>query len=140
MNLDSAAFASQELLTEKIRTRTAKVGVIGLGYVGLPLAVEFANVGFFVTGIDVQASKVAELNSGASYIQDVPTDTVRKHVESGDLRATADFSVIAELDTVNIAVPTPLHKTGSAQESVIGPDFSGVCLRAGFSYSASDAR
>jgi len=119
MNLDSAAVASQELLTEKIRTRTAKVGVIGLGYVGLPLAVEFANVGFFVTGIDVQASKVAELNSGASYIQDVPTDTVRKHVESGHLRATADFSVIAELDTVNIAVPTPLHKTKDPNMSFV---------------------
>jgi UDP-N-acetyl-D-glucosamine dehydrogenase len=110
---------TQELLTEKIRTRIAKVGVIGLGYVGLPLAVEFANVGFSVTGIDVQASKVAELNSGSSYIQDVPTDTVRKHVESGRLRATSDFSVIAELDTVNIAVPTPLRKTKDPDMSFV---------------------
>jgi UDP-N-acetyl-D-glucosamine dehydrogenase len=109
----------QELLTKKIRTRTAKVGVIGLGYVGLPLAVEFANVGFSVTGIDVQASKVADLNSGCSYIQDVPTDTVRKHVESGHLRATSEFSVIAELDTINIAVPTPLRKTKDPDMSFV---------------------
>jgi UDP-N-acetyl-D-glucosamine dehydrogenase len=109
----------QELLTEKIRARTAKVGVIGLGYVGLPLAVEFANVGFSVTGIDVQASKVAELNSGCSYIQDVPTNAVRKLVESGHLRATSEFSVIAELDTINIAVPTPLRKTKDPDMSFV---------------------
>jgi len=109
----------QELLTEKIHTRTAKVGVIGLGYVGLPLAVEFANAGFSVTGIDVQASKVAELNAGRSYIQDVPTETVRQHVESGHLRASTDFSVIADLDTVNIAVPTPLRKTKDPDMSFV---------------------
>jgi len=99
--------------------KTVKVGVIGLGYVGLPLAVEFANAGFSVTGIDVQASKVAELNSGSSYIQDVPTDTLRKHVESGHFRATSDLSVIAELDTVNIAVPTPLRKTKDPDMSFV---------------------
>jgi UDP-N-acetyl-D-glucosamine dehydrogenase len=109
--MQPALATMQELLTEKIRTRSAKVGVIGLGYVGLPLAVEFANAGFSVTGIDVQDFKVAELNAGRSYIQDVPTDTVRQHVESGHLRATTDFSVVTELDTVNIAVPTPLRKT-----------------------------
>ena len=119
MNLDSTVLASQELLTEKIRTRTAKVGVIGLGYVGLPLAVEFAKVGFSVTGIDVQAFKVTELNAGRSYIQDVPTDAVRQHVESGHLRAAVNFSVIAELDTVNITVPTPLRKTKDPDMSFV---------------------
>lgn len=114
-----ALVTMQELLTEKIRARTAKAGVIGLGYVGLPLAVEFANAGFSVTGVDVQSSRVAELNSGCSYIQDVPADTVRQHVESGHLRATAEFSVIAELDTVNISVPTPLRKTKDPDMSFV---------------------
>lgn len=117
--MQPALATMQELLTEKIRTRTAKVGVIGLGYVGLPLAVEFANAGFSVTGIDVQVSKVAELNAGRSYIQDVPTETVRQHVESGHLRASTDFSVIADLDTVNIAVPTPLRKTKDPDMSFV---------------------
>jgi UDP-N-acetyl-D-glucosamine dehydrogenase len=117
--MQKALATMQELLTEKIRTHTAKIGVIGLGYVGLPLAVEFANAGFSVTGIDIQSSRVAEINSGCSYIQDVPADTVRQHVESGHLRATTDFSVIAELDSVNIAVPTPLRKSKDPDMSFI---------------------
>jgi UDP-N-acetyl-D-glucosamine dehydrogenase len=106
-------------LQEKIRTRTAKVGIVGLGYVGLPLASEFAGAGFTVTGIDVQPSKVNQLNGGESYIQDVPSDVVRRHVEAGRLRATTDFSAIAELDTVNIAVPTPLRKTKDPDMSYV---------------------
>jgi len=102
---------SLQCLSEKIRTRSAKVGVIGLGYVGLSLAVEFANAGFSVTGIEVQASKVARLNEGSSHIKDVPSDDLRQLVDSGKLRATEDFSVISKLDIVNIAVPTPLNKT-----------------------------
>jgi len=98
-------------LTEKIRSRTARVGVVGLGYVGLPLAVEYAKAGFSVTGIDVQASKVDTLNKGESYIQDVPQSEVHELVEAKKLRATRDFSVIRELDTINICVPTPLRKT-----------------------------
>ncbi len=109
----------RELLTEKVRTRAAKVGVIGLGYVGLPLAVEFANVGFPVTGIDVQATKVDELNGGRSYVQDIAGDVVQRHVDSGRLRATTDFSVIAELDAVSIAVPTPLRKTKDPDMSFV---------------------
>ena len=109
----------QELLTEKLRDRTAKVGVVGLGYVGLPLAMEFANAGFHVTGIDVQPAKVSELNAGTSYIQDVPTAVLRPFVKSGAFRAITDFSVIAELDTVNIAVPTPLRKTKDPDMSFI---------------------
>jgi UDP-N-acetyl-D-glucosamine dehydrogenase len=109
--MEAVLITTQELLAEKIRTRTAKVGVIGLGYVGLPLAVEFAGAGFHLTGIDVQESKVDSLNRGESYVQDVPTAILRPHVESGKFAATTDFSVIAELDTINIAVPTPLRKT-----------------------------
>ena len=108
-----------EVLKDCIAQRTARVGGIGLGYVGLPLAVEFANAGFKVTGIDVQESRVAELNAGHSYIQDVPTDIVSEHVRKGALSATTDFSVIAELDTINICVPTPLRKTKDPDMSYI---------------------
>ena len=98
-------------LREKITNKTALVGVVGLGYVGLPLAVEFAKAGFHVVGIDVLASKVDAINQGESYIQDIPTEVLRPLVEAGLIRATTDFSVVQELDTINIAVPTPLRKT-----------------------------
>jgi len=111
--------AAATALEEKIRNRTARVGVIGLGYVGLPLAMEFAKAGFSVTGIDIQPSKVAQLNRGESYVQDVPADTVEKWVSGGKFRATSDFSVISDLDTVNIAVPTPLRKTKDPDMSYI---------------------
>ncbi len=106
-------------LQEKIRNRTAKVGIVGLGYVGLPLAVEFAKAGFDITGIDVQESKIEALNAGRSYVQDVPTEELRPHVESGTFRATTDFSVVRELDTINIAVPTPLRKTKDPDMSYV---------------------
>jgi len=109
----------EDILEEKIKSRVARVGIIGLGYVGLPLAVEFAKAGFTVTGIDVQESKVAQLNTGESYIQDVATSTLRPLVEAGKLRATTDFSAVADLDTINIAVPTPLRKTKDPDMSFI---------------------
>src|ERR1700742_1952706 len=98
-------------LEEKIGARTARVGIVGLGYVGLPLAVEFAKAGFSVTGIDLVESKVARINAGDSYIQDIPTEEVGRLVGENRLTATTDFSVISELDTINICVPTPLRKT-----------------------------
>jgi len=106
-------------LRQKIHDRTARVGVVGLGYVGLPLAVEFANAGFHVTGIDVQAAKVDRLNAGDSYIQDIPTEILRPLVESGRLRATTDFSAVRDLDTIDICVPTPLRKTKDPDMSFI---------------------
>jgi UDP-N-acetyl-D-glucosamine dehydrogenase len=106
-------------LEEKIQNRAARVGVIGLGYVGLPLAMEFAKAGFSVTGIDIQESKVSQLNGGHSYVQDVPADTLRKCITEGKFRATSDFSVISDLDTINIAVPTPLRKTKDPDMSYI---------------------
>jgi UDP-N-acetyl-D-glucosamine dehydrogenase len=109
---------SQEL-RRKIESREARVGVVGLGYVGLPLAVEFAQAGFTVTGIDLDSRKVNALNSGESYIQDVPTAEVKALVEAGRLRATTDFSVVKDLDTINIAVPTPLRKTKDPDMSYI---------------------
>ncbi len=108
-----------EILEEKIKLRTARVGIIGLGYVGLPLAVEFAKAGFSVTGIDLDASKVARLNRGESYVQDVPSGILGPLVESKTIQATTDFSAVRDLDTINIAVPTPLRKTKDPDMSYI---------------------
>jgi UDP-N-acetyl-D-glucosamine dehydrogenase len=107
------------LLQEKIKNHTAKVGIVGLGYVGLPLAVEFAQAGFEVVGIDISQWKVDELNKGVSYIQDIPTATLRPLVESGKLRATSDYAAVADLDTINVCVPTPLGKTKDPDMSFI---------------------
>jgi len=106
-------------LAEKIANKTAQVGIIGLGYVGLPLAVEFAKAGFTVTGIDLVESKVERINAGDSYIQDIPAGEVQALVDAGKLRATTDFSVVAGLDTINICVPTPLRKTKDPDMSFI---------------------
>src|SRR5271168_3479097 len=113
------AQTTANILEEKIASRRARVGIIGLGYVGLPLAVEFAKAGFQVTGIDIDESKVADLNRGESYIQDVPSETLRPLVEAGKFRATVDFSAVQDLDTINIAVPTPLRKTKDPDMSYI---------------------
>lgn len=106
-------------LQERIAKRTAKVGVLGLGYVGLPLAVEFAKAGFDVTGIDVQTDKVDQFNAGRSYVKDVSDDVFRPLIKTGKLRATTDFSVISELDTIDICVPTPLRKTKDPDMSYV---------------------
>jgi UDP-N-acetyl-D-glucosamine dehydrogenase len=110
---------SAGILEEKIRSRKARVGVVGLGYVGLPLAVEFARAGFTVIGIDVSKEKAERVNAGDSYVGDVPTGVLAPLVASGKLRATADFSVVRELDTINICVPTPLRKTKDPDMSFI---------------------
>jgi UDP-N-acetyl-D-glucosamine dehydrogenase len=119
MQIATAAAAPAGALERKITSRTARVGIVGLGYVGLPLAVEFAKAGFAVTGIDVQESKVAKLNAGESYVQDVPNQALRPLVESEKFHATTDFSAVADLDTINIAVPTPLRKTKDPDMSFI---------------------
>ena len=98
-------------LKDKIRDRKARIGVIGLGYVGLPLAVEFASKGFDVTGFDVDASKVEAINAGRSYILDVKTEEVKASVDAGRLRATSDMSHLKDMDAIDICVPTPLRKT-----------------------------
>ena len=108
-----------ELLRQKIENRQAKTGVVGLGYVGLPLAVELAHAGFSVTGIDIDQSKVDSLNRGESYIQDVPTSVLKPLVENGLIKATTDFGAVSELDTINICVPTPLRKTKDPDMSYI---------------------
>jgi UDP-N-acetyl-D-glucosamine dehydrogenase len=108
-----------EILRHKILEKRARVGIVGLGYVGLPLAVEFAKAGFCVTGIDVSEEKTKRVNAGDSYVGDVPSATLKPLVESGKLRATTDFSAALELDTINICVPTPLRKTKDPDMSFI---------------------
>ena len=110
---------SQEILQEKIRDRSAKIVILGLGYVGLPLATIFAEAGFDVIGVEPDSRKVEILSRGESYIQDVPTNTLAPLIQSGKLRATTDFSVLAEADAVSICVPTPLRKTGDPDLSFI---------------------
>jgi UDP-N-acetyl-D-glucosamine dehydrogenase len=103
--------STAEALHQKITSRTARVGVVGLGYVGLPLAVELARAGFKTTGIDLDKRKVDAINRGESYIQDVPTSDVAEFHKAGRLSATADAAIVSSLDTINICVPTPLRKT-----------------------------
>jgi UDP-N-acetyl-D-glucosamine dehydrogenase len=117
--LDSSPVATAQILAAKIRGRRARVGIVGLGYVGLPLAVEFARAGFTVTGIDTSEEKVRRVNAGDSYIGDISSATLAPLVESGGLRATTDFSAVLELDTINICVPTPLRKTKDPDMSFI---------------------
>src|SRR5688572_24446750 len=105
---DSALGAALE---EKIRAGTARVGTIGLGYVGLPLSVEFAAAGLHVTGFDVSEEKVGHVRRGESYIKDVAGARVQELVAGGFLTATSDFRQLAECDAVIICVPTPLGKT-----------------------------
>jgi UDP-N-acetyl-D-glucosamine dehydrogenase len=108
---DRAVPLSAEPITRRLRDRTARVGVIGLGYVGLPLAVEFADAGLQVVPVDVDVAKIESLRLGESYIPDVPGDRLRRQVEAGRLAATTDFRALADVDAVSICVPTPLRKT-----------------------------
>ena len=106
-------------LLSKIIERRAVVGVIGLGYVGLPLAVEFGRAGFTVIGFEVDTSRIDTINKGESYIPDVPSQVVQQLVERGKLSATADFSKLADTDAVIVCVPTPLRKTKEPDISYI---------------------
>jgi UDP-N-acetyl-D-glucosamine dehydrogenase len=98
-------------LLDRIRTHKARIGVIGLGYVGLPLAVEFARKGFDVSGFDVDESKTAAINAGQSYIPDVAQAELNEVVKAGRLRGTNRMSELAGMDAIDICVPTPLRKT-----------------------------
>ena len=98
-------------LHEKIADRSAKVGIIGLGYVGLPLAVEFAKAGYASVGIDIDRIRVDSIRRGHSYILDVPEDDLRGIVSGGKLIATSDFTLLRDVDSVSVCVPTPLRKT-----------------------------
>jgi UDP-N-acetyl-D-glucosamine dehydrogenase len=106
-------------LLERLESRQALVGVVGLGYVGLPLAVEFASGGLRTMGIDMDARKVAAIERGESYIPDVPSETLAGLTSIGRLRATVDFAIVKTLDTVTICVPTPLRKTKDPDMSFV---------------------
>jgi UDP-N-acetyl-D-glucosamine dehydrogenase len=119
MQVAETSVSTFQALKGKIENKSARVGIVGLGYVGLPLAMEFAKAGFHVTGIDLQQLRVERLMQGESYVQDVPSSDVAQFVNAGRFDATADFSVVRELDTINICVPTPLRKTKDPDMSYI---------------------
>ena len=100
-----------QALIDRIRKKEARIGVIGLGYVGLPLAVEFARAGFDTTGFDVDATKVAAIEAGTSYIPDVRQEDLAAQVKAGRLHATTDVGRLGQMDAIDICVPTPLRKT-----------------------------
>jgi UDP-N-acetyl-D-glucosamine dehydrogenase len=107
------------ILKQKLISKHAVVGIIGLGYVGLPLAIEFMHAGYRVIGFDVNEKKIDSLLHGQSYILDVQSDIVKKYVDEGKLIPTTDFSKIFEVDTLSICVPTPLRKTKDPDISYI---------------------
>ena len=109
----------QQNLKNKLKNRSAKVVILGLGYVGLPLAAIFAEAGFNVVGVEPDQAKVDKLKKGESYVQDVPSEKLARLIQDGYLSATTDFSVMAEADAVSICVPTPLRKTGDPDLSYI---------------------
>lgn len=106
-------------IKENFRSKKAKTGIIGLGYVGLALAIEFAKAGFEVTGIDNNPDKVKAINNGRSPITDVSDQEIRHFLDIGRLKAVTDYSVISELDSISICVPTPLRKTKDPDMSFI---------------------
>jgi UDP-N-acetyl-D-glucosamine dehydrogenase len=110
---------TKDVLINSLRDHSAKICILGLGYVGLPLAVAFSEAGFQVVGIDPDLRKVKALNNGESYVQDVSGEQVSRLVKNGRLSATTDFSALLHCDAVSICVPTPLRKTGDPDMSFI---------------------
>jgi len=106
-------------LKEKIIRKSAKIGIMGLGYTGLPLAVEFSKAGFDVTGIEIDKDKVRMINQGKCYIRDVKQSELEELVKNNRLEATVDFSVLKKMDAISICVPTPLRKTKDPDISYI---------------------
>jgi UDP-N-acetyl-D-glucosamine dehydrogenase len=109
----------KEILIQKLQDKTARIGILGMGYVGMPLAVVFAEKGFNVLGIDPDLRKVDTFKQGISYIQDVPSETVARLQQAGKLQMSAEFAALADVDAVSICVPTPLRKTGDPDMSFI---------------------
>jgi len=109
----------KDTLINRLNNKTARIAILGMGYVGLPLAVVFAEAGFNVTGIDPDKRKADSLIKGISYIPDISTERLAPLVKSGHLKATPDFSVLKDMDAVSICVPTPLRKTGDPDMSFI---------------------
>ena len=110
--------AEQQLL-QKAADRSAVFGVVGLGYVGLPLALEVAEAGYTVLGFDVKKTVIGQINDGVSHVQDVPTERLRPLVEAGKISATSDMARLSEVDVISICVPTPLSKTKDPDVSFV---------------------
>lgn len=109
----------KQQLLDKIAGRQALIGIVGLGYVGLPLAVAFAKEGFSVVGVDVDAGKVASLSRGESYVEDIPSAELGPLVKDGSIRVSTDYAQLAAADAISICVPTPLRKTKDPDISYI---------------------
>jgi len=118
-----------QIFLDKVADRSAQISVIGLGYVGLPLAIGFAQAGYQVTGIDADPNKVAGIQAGVSHVQDICNAELQQVVHSGHLCATQDFGVLAEMDSVSICVPTPLSKTKDPDISYIVAVTDEICAR-----------
>lgn len=110
---------SKTTLLNRIQSREARVGIVGLGYVGLPLAVAFGEAGFSVIGVDVDAAKVTALNAGKSYVEDVAGEEIAALVQAGKFQASTDYAALADVDAISICVPTPLRKTRDPDISYI---------------------
>ena len=115
-----------DTLQQKIVTRTAKVGLIGLGYAGLPLAIAFAEAGFDVVGIDLQNARVDALNRGESYIGDIPAERVAALIAAKSFRATTDYAALADVDAITICVPTPLTADKGPDPSAVAAAARGI--------------
>ena len=111
--------STKDSLIQKLHDKTARIGILGMGYVGMPLAVVFAEKGFNVLGIDPDPRKVDTFNKGISYIQDISTETMLRLKTAGNLNMIADFAALAQMDAVSICVPTPLRQTGDPDMSFI---------------------
>lgn len=109
----------KQQLLDKFESREALIGIVGLGYVGLPLAVAFARAGFEVLGVDVSAEKVESLNCGTSYVEDVPDDVLAPLVQQGLLRASTEYAALRDVDAISVCVPTPLRKSKDPDISYI---------------------
>jgi UDP-N-acetyl-D-glucosamine dehydrogenase len=119
VSLAPATSANAEALLKKIEDKSALVGIVGLGYVGLPLAVEFAHAGYRVLGFDLSKPVVEGLNRGESHVQDIPSKTVAELVKAGRFSATTDLARLTEPDAISICVPTPLSKTKDPDVSYV---------------------
>lgn len=106
---------NKEILLNKIKNKSIKIGVVGLGYVGLPLAIEFACAGFKTLGFDINDEKIGKINSGDNYIEDIDIETFRAMVTQKKFLGTSDFSLIKEVDFIAICVPTPLNEHQSPE-------------------------
>jgi len=113
----AVSFAAAKSFAARVATREATIGIVGLGYAGLPLALAFAETGFEVVGIDLSEERVAAVNERRSYLVDVPQERY-EHI-TGGLRATTDYAAISELDALTICVPTPLSKTRAPDLSYV---------------------